>query len=200
MAVDVLVMAAGLALRMGGPNKVLALLNGETLVHRAARAALDSKAREVVVVVGRDSALVTEAIRDLPVRAVFNADYATGFSSSLRSGFSKIQPSAGGVIVMLADMPLVETAHLDGMIEAFEDNGGAAIIRAADGDIPGNPVLLPAALFAFMAALGDAETGRDVIARSGLPTVLVDIRPAALADCDTPEALTRLGCVIAPGA
>ena len=54
--VAAIVLAAGRSTRMGGPNKLLAELNGKKLVRIVAEQALASKASPVIVVTGHQAA------------------------------------------------------------------------------------------------------------------------------------------------
>ena len=67
-----LVLAAGAARRLGR-SKQLLTRDGEPLVRRAARIALQTAPRRCVVVVGADADLVMEALRGLDVEIVRHA-------------------------------------------------------------------------------------------------------------------------------
>ena len=58
--VSAIVLAAGRSTRMGGPNKLLAELNGNKLVRIVVEQALASKATEVIVVTGHQAELVEQ--------------------------------------------------------------------------------------------------------------------------------------------
>ena len=57
-----IVLAAGRSTRMGGPNKLLAELDGKKLARIVAEQALASKASEVIVVTGHQADLVEQAL------------------------------------------------------------------------------------------------------------------------------------------
>jgi molybdenum cofactor cytidylyltransferase len=66
-------------------------------------------------------------------------------------------------------------------------------VRATNAGVPGNPVILPRALFAAARQL-DGDTGaRQLIEDSGLPLIDIEIGEAASLDVDTPELLARAG-------
>ena len=62
-----LVLAAGRSTRMGGPNKLLAEIDGKPLVRIAAEQALASRASPVIVVTGHQRERVERALAGLPV-------------------------------------------------------------------------------------------------------------------------------------
>ena len=187
MTVAVLVMLAGQSRRMGGPNKLLLPWNGMTLAERAIRLARDTSVGPVLVVTGRDAEAVGDIARRLDMPTVHNPQAEDGFGTSLAIGFSSLVAMDGiaGAMVLLGDMPLLTKAHLRELDAMFRAQTEPAIVRAANGSRPGNPAIIPKALFGDFVTLTGEETGRPAIARSGLPTLLVDIGPAALADIDT---------------
>ena len=80
------ILAAGLSSRMAPQNKLLLDFGGEALVHRLAREALASLAKQVIVVVGHDRWNVRKALADLAVTIVENPDYTESQMTSVRAG------------------------------------------------------------------------------------------------------------------
>jgi molybdenum cofactor cytidylyltransferase len=194
--VAALLMAAGNSRRMGGPNKLLMTFLNKPLISFAVQALKDADFDKHVMVTGRDAETVSVFATGFEV--AINPSFAEGFGTSLAVGFSAMLNDADidGALVMLADMPLITSAHLDQLTRAFDVTAGQAIIRAGVNGQPGNPVIIPKALFSKMAALDGEQSGQAIIKSSGLPIILVNIGPAALADADTPEALAALQEVV----
>jgi molybdenum cofactor cytidylyltransferase len=122
--VAILVLAAGRSTRMGGPNKLLAEVEGEPLVVHAVKAALASQAVEVVVVLGHMADAVRATIdKATPagsrLRFVTNPDFADGLSTSVRTGIGALGASIDAAIVQLGDMPGVKAPLLDRLMAAF---------------------------------------------------------------------------------
>ncbi|MGR6469277.1 nucleotidyltransferase family protein [Rhizobium sp. PAMB 3182] len=196
METGILILAAGEGRRMGAgaPYKLLCGFSGVPLVRHVCAEAVASGAGPVVVVTGFRAQEVEAALRDLPLEIIVNPKHVEGMAGSLQMGLAHpALRDVNGVIVMLADMPNVGAVALGKLRDRFVDNDGRAVIRAADGDRPGNPVVLPRSLFVPIMSLGGDEGARRVIAAGGLPVHLVDIGPAALQDVDTPEALLAAG-------
>lgn len=186
--IAVLLMAAGSARRMGGPNKLLLPLRGRPLLAHAAQAA--EGFGPAWGVTGRDAAQTGAILAAHDITELHNARFAEGFGTSLGCGFRHLQavPGLAGALILLGDMPDVTAAHLALMAAQFRQAGGGVIVRASSGEALGNPVIVPAALFAAFAALDGEASGRDIIRQSGLRVHAVDIGPAALNDIDTPDA------------
>jgi len=127
-----------------GPHKLLAEFDGVPLVRRSAIVLLASSAAPVVAVTGHRQGDFERALVGLDIATLFNRSYETGMGSSLACGVSHPQISeCDGVLVMLADMPGIITEHIDRMVQAFQQSGGEAIVRASFGDAPGHPSCSP---------------------------------------------------------
>jgi molybdenum cofactor cytidylyltransferase len=184
------ILAAGRSTRMGGPNKLLAEITGKPLARIAAEAALKSQARPVVVVTGHQGETLREALSDLPLEFVENADFAEGLSTSLRAGISALPADIDGAVVMLADMPQVDQVLIDRLISAHDPEKGALIAVPVLNGKRGNPVLWSRRFFPELTALEGDVGARHLIGKYGEAVVEVPVSgQAALTDIDTPDAL-----------
>jgi molybdenum cofactor cytidylyltransferase len=184
------VLAAGRSTRMGGPNKLLAEIGGKPLVRIAVEQALASRARPVIVVTGHQREHVEAVLADLPVQLVHNPEFANGLGTSLRTGIAAVPADSDGAIVCLGDMPQVDAALIDRLIEAFDPEKGAlAVVPTVDGQ-RGNPVLWARRFFPDLLAIEGDVGARHLIGRYGEAVVEVPVSgKGAFLDIDTPEAL-----------
>jgi molybdenum cofactor cytidylyltransferase len=198
--VDVALLAAGRSSRMGGPNKLLATFGGVPLIRRSAEVALASGSRRVRVVVGHRRTEIVAALAGLDVEIVENPGFVEGLSTSVvagsRAAFTATPP-ADGVLVMLADQPLLSAADLDRLIAAFAPQGEGSIVVATDAGRRRNPVILAARLAREIDALRGDVGARDLLQAHAADITSVDLGPAASVDVDTPEALQGAGGVLA---
>jgi molybdenum cofactor cytidylyltransferase len=189
--IAVLVMAAGRSSRMGGANKLLTEVEGMPMVTRALNAALASRARPVVVVVGHDAARTRAAIGDRPVTIVENPDYADGMASSIKVGLAALPDDIDGVLITLADMPRVGPQVLERLIAAFNPTEGRAICLPTWEGKRGNPVLWARRFFPEIATLAGDIGARHLIGQyAELVAEVAMPDDGVLLDIDTPEALT----------
>jgi molybdenum cofactor cytidylyltransferase len=194
--VAVLVLAAGRSTRMGGPNKMLADANGEPLIVHAVKAALESQAVEIVVVLGHMAEQVRAAIEasipDRPrLRFVTNPDFAEGLSTSVRTGIGALSANIDAAVVQLGDMPGVGAGLLNRLIAAFSPVEGRAICVPTVGGKRGNPVLWARRFFLEMATLSGDSGAKHLIGEHADLVCEVEMAgEAAITDIDTPEALT----------
>ena len=192
-AIDGVVLAAGQSRRMGPSNKLLSVFDGEPLIRRTVRAALDSGAlRSVSVVTGHEAERIAAALEGLDVRIVHNRDHATGMASSLKAGLAGRAQDDASVMILLGDMPGIGPAEIRALAKAHD---GGQVVRAAHGGQRGNPVILPARVVARVPLLEGDTGARHLIEAYGLEVRDVDLGAAALTDVDTPEALAAAGGV-----
>jgi molybdenum cofactor cytidylyltransferase len=188
--VAAVVLAAGRSTRMGGPNKLLAEIDGKKLVRTVAEQALASKATEVIVVTGHQADLVEQALAGLNVKFVRNPDFAGGLASSVKAGIAAVAANADGALICLGDMPLMSAQLIDRLIEAFEpDRGHLITVPVSDGR-RGNPVLWSRRFFRELMTLDGDVGARHLIAKHAEAVAEVPVEgDSAFLDIDTPQAL-----------
>ncbi|MDJ0926131.1 MAG: nucleotidyltransferase family protein [Gammaproteobacteria bacterium] len=183
--VAALLLAAGEGSRFGA-LKQLAVLDGESLVLRAARAAAAAVDAGVWVVTGAGHDDVAQALRDEAATLVRNADWRAGMGSSIRCGIRALNGKVDAVLITLADQPGVGAADLARLVACWReapDRPAAALIAG----LPGAPAVVPARWFPALLDLADDAGARELL-RSGIDYTAVDL-PAAADDIDTPSDL-----------
>jgi molybdenum cofactor cytidylyltransferase len=187
-----IVLAAGSSTRMG-ENKLLLALDGQTVVRRAVRAAIAAGLRPVVVVLGHESERVRAEIADLPCRAVLNPDHAQGKGTSLQVGIGEAASivGVGAAMIVLADMPFVDTAMLAAVAARWRESDAPMVISRY-GDVNAPPILYDRALFAELLSLPGEACGKMMIRRHGGEAEVLRWPEAALADIDVPEDYRRI--------
>lgn len=191
--VAALILAAGRSTRMGGPNKLLATIDGKPLIAHVVDAAGASAASSVTVVTGHMADRIAAAIDADAVTVVANPDYADGLSTSLRAGLAALPDAAEAVIVLLADMPKVDAAMIDRLIATFDPTVGALVVVPTFEGKRGNPVLWSRRFFADLAAIQGDTGARHLIGAYPEAVVEIELGPAVALDLDTPEALAAAG-------
>jgi molybdenum cofactor cytidylyltransferase len=178
---------------MGGPNKMLAEIDGVPMVARVARRILASRARPVVAVLGNQAEAVDVVLGKLPVERVRNPDFANGLSTSLKCGLAALPPGIDGALICLGDMPQIAGRDLDKLIAAFNPVEGRAIVVPMRRGRRGNPVLWANRFFPEMSALSGDHGARALLAEHAELVAEVEMdNDSVLVDIDTPEALAEL--------
>jgi molybdenum cofactor cytidylyltransferase len=187
------ILAAGQSRRMQGANKLVATIGGRPLVRTVGEAALASRARPVVVVTGHRPEDVRAALAGLAVAYVNNPDYAEGLATSLRSGIAGLPPEIDGVVILLGDMPGVDSTLIDRLIAAFDPTQGAEIVVPTHDGKRGNPVLWSARFFDELRAVKGDVGGKHLLGEHTDAVVALELGAAVAWDIDTPEDLTAAG-------
>ena len=187
-----IVLAAGLARRMGGTNKLTAPIEGKAIVARVVDALLASKVEEVLVVLGHQPSAVRAALEGRDVRFVENATYEEGLGASIRAGIDALgdRDDIDGALIALGDMPWVRTDHVDAIISAFDANGPNTICVPVHDRKRGHPVLWSRRHFGEMRKLGGDVGARALLERHADSVLSVPIADAGIhVDVDTPSML-----------
>jgi molybdenum cofactor cytidylyltransferase len=186
-----LVLAGGRSSRMAPRNKLIETVGGEPMVRRVATVAIAGGAQSIVVVTGHEATSVAAALRGLDVTIVANPDYANGLSTSLSAGLRALPACIDGVLILLGDMPEVETSVLTALVAAF--TGPAAICVPVRHGQRGNPVLWGSAYFAEMMGLTGDSGAKPLMARHEQHLIAVEVATDSIfQDVDAPEDLARL--------
>lgn len=179
-------LAAGASRRLGRPKQLL-VWQGEPLVRRAARAALEAGVDELIVVVGAHREAVTAALDGLDLRVVENDRWAEGIGGSIAAGVRAASGSA--VLLLVADQPGVDAALLAELVAGLR--AGHARVACAYAGIVGVPALYadPEDLAELRALSGD-EGARRLLRRADRPVLAIPA-PGAAYDVDDEAAWQR---------
>jgi molybdenum cofactor cytidylyltransferase len=184
-----ILLAAGQSRRMGARNKLLLDVGGQPMVRRVAETLLTSHVDALIAVLGHEHPAVAEALGGLPLRIVFNRDYASGQMSSVRAGIKAIGGDPAAIIVALADQPALEPADIDFLIDAFLALPEPKILIPVHGGQRGNPIVLPGAERQTLLDGGFNFGCRNLIERHPETVAKIEVfNPHYVKDIDTPAA------------
>ena len=187
--IAILLLAAGQSSRMRGRDKLLEPVGQEPCLRVMAQRARATGC-PVFVTLPPAPHPRHDAIDDLDVIRIPVPNAAQGMSVSLATGIAGLPQKTKAALVMLADMPDLQTGHLWTLLSAREEHPNALIWRGADQDgRAGHPVIFDASLFPHFNGL-EGDTGAQGIVRSMQDHVhlVTSIGAASRTDLDTPEA------------
>jgi CTP:molybdopterin cytidylyltransferase MocA len=157
-----------------------------------ARALLETRPGEVIVVLGHDADRMRAALENVPVRCIVAHDHAEGMAASLRAGIAALDADCAGALVALTDQPALDAAHLLALRDTWRTAPTRAV-ASAYAHVLGVPALLPRAWFGDVAALR-GDVGARALLRARAHDVIAIDAPLLERDVDTPAdraSLTR---------
>lgn len=160
IAVAALLLAAGRSQRMGLCKQLLQLADRPAIAH-CLDTLVTAGLGEIVVVVSPTGDEVAGAVSRYPVVVAVNETDSCDMADSVRTGLSHLASGATGILVALADHPLVRPATVAALAGLHGEEPDAILIPVHDG-AKGHPTLFPATI---LQDLSEVETLRDVIAR-----------------------------------
>jgi molybdenum cofactor cytidylyltransferase len=190
---SLIVLAAGKSTRMRGRNKLLAKIDGKTMIRRVVENALSSMVDEVIVVLGWEATKIMDTLADLPCRCVVNKEYKMGQSSSVKAGLREIANAAEAVLILPGDIAMIDTHSINKVVEAYNRRKSAIVVATHSGR-SGHPILLSKKLFSEIERIDEATFGlKSVVKRHqddihGVETGSENV----LRDVDTPKDLKLL--------
>jgi molybdenum cofactor cytidylyltransferase len=183
------ILAAGGSSRFGEPKQLLDW-HGKPLVRHIADLAQEAGLSPVVVVTGADHDTVSEALSDSQVEVACNPGWASGQSSSVRTGIESVPGDVGGVLFLLVDQPLIPVELIHKLLQQHHRNPAAIIMPVFDGKA-GNPVLFDRQVFHDLSQLGGDVGGRALFEKFPPRQVKWEDK-STQEDIDTPEDYQRI--------
>lgn len=191
-------LAAGESRRMGACNKLALEVGGQPLVRRTARVLLASRVCEVVAVLGHEATRVRGLLGGLSLRTVLNEHYGDGQMSSVHCGLAALEGDYDGVMVALADQPLIEAQDIDRLVQGFARRTQGSVLVPVHAGERGNPIVLAWALRAQILGAGRNLGCKHLIERNPDLVATLEFEHARLTtDLDTPADYARLSRFVA---
>ncbi|HYE36371.1 nucleotidyltransferase family protein [Methylocaldum sp.] len=190
--IGLVLLAAGGSRRLGRPKQLLTY-RGESLLRRAAKAALASQCSPAVVVLSASVEELGSELAGLRLLTVVNPDWEEGIGGSIRTGVTALNgeaPELDAVLLALCDQAVIEHRHLDSLVEAFCASH-PPVAASRYGDTFGAPAVFHRSLFGDLGQLTGDQGAKKIIFRHLQSTVFVDL-PEAGVDIDTEEDYARL--------
>lgn len=185
-SIPAVVLAAGCSSRMGPDYKLLLKVDDKSIIRCSVENVLNSRAREVIVVLGAEADKVEAELRHLDVRIIRNRNYRQGMSTSLVAGVNSVRPESKGVLILLGDQPELSPETLNEFIDTFNQSRKEIIAGRYHGVI-GNPVLFHRKFFPEMAVLTGDVGARSLLKRHSDQVATIQIPDDEILDIDTPE-------------
>ncbi len=150
---------------MGSPKQLLKW-KSTTLIGHSIQTALNTPVKDIVVVLGAHYALVKKEVDQFPVEVVKNKDWDQGLGKSIACGVEYImdaRPHTSGILMMLADQPLIDAGYLNTMINTFDHDQDQIIATAYNHGKQGVPALFDTVYFEALSHLNDDKGAKYLL-------------------------------------
>ena len=163
----ILILAGGQGSRIGAIKQLLPWKDS-TLLENAIKQATSSNVQDIIVVLGSYAAEIRSKIRDDQVQFIENPDWEKGLGTSISSGVKHIQKSktnAKGIMVLLADQPLIDTEYINKMLDTF-DKLSNGMVTTNYGNREGVPAIFGQQFFQELQSLNQDFGAKELIKKN----------------------------------
>lgn len=160
-----MIMAAGNSSRFGSPKQLLKW-KSSNLLHHSIETTSESNASKTFLVLGSNYEKIIEMIDTTSVEVVRNSSWKKGLGNSIAFGVKSVvqeEPKTEGILIMLADQPLIDSGYLNRMIDKFKDGKHQIITTTYKNNKQGVPVIFDKAYFDELIELNDDDGAKLVI-------------------------------------
>jgi molybdenum cofactor cytidylyltransferase len=185
--VGAVILAAGGSSRLGQPKQLLSF-QGENLLLRAVRAALEAGCTCVIVVAGDARDRIEIELRGTPAVIVENLEWQRGIGTSVHCGLRHLlssRPEIDAAVLLACDQPFLNAGVIASLI-ALQESSGKPIVASSYAGTLGIPALFHRSCFESLLALPDDSGAKMLIESRSGDVAQVEFEKGAL-DIDTPR-------------
>lgn len=168
-----------------GRNKLLLPVDGQPMIRGIVENAIHAALDPVLVVLGHESSRVEAALQGLAVELVSNPGHEAGMTSSLRTGIDALPPALGAAIMILGDMPFVDSGMLRKIAETHRATRSLVVLSDYAG-VQAPPTLFSRDLFSDLLGLDDGHCPRRIVNRHFSQATILHWPSNRLRDIDSP--------------
>src|ERR1700743_3860942 len=180
-----ILLAAGASTRLGQPKQLIHI-HVESLLHRAARLAVEAGCSPVIAVLGCEAERMQRELIDLNVVSILNPDWQTGMGSSLHHRMQAVLPQSSvpdRVLLLLTDQPRLSTEVLASLLQKSADKD-AWITASTYGGRQGVPAVVLKPIDPALHHVEGEQGARQIIRQHQAHVTSIDF-PEGIIDIDT---------------
>ena len=136
-----ILLAAGESKRMQPDFKPLLKWGKRTVIGECVHQLRNSQLADIYVVLGHREADVRARLAGTGVQFAVNEDYRKGMLTSVKTGLAMLGPNTDAVLIALVDQPMIQSALINQLIEAYGDGGKGIVIPTHNGK-HGHPIIV----------------------------------------------------------
>ncbi|MDC3320863.1 nucleotidyltransferase family protein [Hyphomicrobiales bacterium] len=141
------ILAAGMSKRMGPENKLLKKYKNNVILNQTLKNHFESKLKILNIVIGHDKESIKKNLRDFNIQIIENLNYMSGMLTSIKEINNHIDENITGIMISLADMPLVSSEDINSIIDAFLLHNEEKICIPESKGRFGNPMIIPVGIY-----------------------------------------------------
>jgi molybdenum cofactor cytidylyltransferase len=184
--VSAILLGAGESKRMG-VDKLFLPWGGKTVLEHCLKTLLQSKVKEVIVVLRDRMKWTADLVRDPKVKMVKNPYYKKGMSTSVQKGLQSIDPRSLGILIALGDQPFLKARTINAIIDAFIRKRDGIVVPVFGGE-NGHPVIFHRKYLKELLTLKGDVGGKSIIEKHSEDVSLVHVKTkSVIMDIDTWE-------------
>ncbi|WP_095073931.1 nucleotidyltransferase family protein [Tenacibaculum jejuense] len=189
MKIAMLVLAAGKASRMGRVKQLLPYKNSSILGTVLESSIKVFNSEDIYVVLGANAQKIKENLQNYTVNYIINEGFASGLSSSICSGVTKLS-NYDAILITLGDQPKIDVTYINEMVTLYKKNKECIVASRYDG-FNGVPAIFPKTFYPKLLNL-TGDKGAKQLLNSELNFIKTVASSGKLLDIDTPEDYQKL--------
>ena len=141
------ILAAGMSKRMGSENKLLKKYKNKIIINQTLKNHSESKLEKLNIIIGHDKESLNDTLRNFQIGVIENDNYMSGMLSSIKKINDYIDNEVTGIMISLADMPLVSSKDINSILDTFLLHDEKKICIPEFNGRLGNPIIIPLEIY-----------------------------------------------------
>ena len=141
------ILAAGMSKRMGSENKLLKKYKNKIIINQTLKNHSESKLEKLNIIIGHDKESLKDTLKNFQIGVIENDNYISGMLSSIKRINDYIDNEVTGIMISLADMPLVSSKDINSILDTFLLHDEKKICIPEFNGRLGNPIIIPLEIY-----------------------------------------------------
>ena len=141
------ILAAGMSKRMGSENKLLKKYKNKIILNQTLKNHSESKLEKLNIIIGHDKESLKDTLKNFQIGVIENDNYMSGMLSSIKRINDYIDNEVTGIMISLADMPLVSSKDINSILDTFLLHDEKKICIPEFNGRLGNPIIIPLEIY-----------------------------------------------------
>ena len=141
------ILAAGMSKRMGSENKLLKKYKNKIIINQTLKNHSESKLEKLNIIIGHDKESLNDNLKNFQIGVIENDNYMSGMLSSIKRINDYIDNEVTGIMISIADMPLVSSKDINSILDTFLLHDEKKICIPEFNGRLGNPIIIPLEIY-----------------------------------------------------